>query len=201
MRYFVSILVLVAVVLFPKGIAAQAPNNSPIPINIRTVVEERIERNDEKREEIRLKLEDNAITRETKREELKIKLEKQAQNRIQALFGRVITRIESAISRLDTLIGRMEARLEIFANEGESVEEIEEDIGLARDLLEDAEALLEELKTSVDDMIPSEDPKAGYIYIKDAVKNIKSNLVEVHSILVQIIGDMKGLRVGVTENI
>ena len=200
MRYLIITIALLIVMITPKGIAAQAANGSPTPINVRTLVEERIERNEEKREEIRLKIEEKIATREAAKEELRAKLEEKAQDRIQALFGRVATRIESAISRLYTLIERMEARLAIFAEEGKSVEDIQSEIDSAKELLASAEESLAVANTGLEEVVGSEDPKAGFTYIRDAVKDIKSTLVDVHSILVQVIGDMKGLRIGATEN-
>lgn len=201
MKYFIIILTLLFAILLPKGITAQAPTGRPIPINVRTLVEERIEINEERRENIRLKIEEKEATREAAKEELKAKLEEKAQNRVRTLFGNISTRIESAISRLYTLIERMEARLAIFAEEGENVLEIQEKIDSAKILLVSAENSLVVAKTELENTITSEDPKAGYLYVKDVVKDIKLTLVDAHSILVQVIGDMKGLRVGETENI
>lgn len=201
MRYTILTITLLVIIFTPKGIAAQTANSNPVPINVRTLVEERIEQNEEKREEIRLKIEERTATREAAKEELRAKLAEKAQNRIQTLFGRVAARIESAINRLDTLIERMETRLAIFAEEGESVGDIQNEIDSAKALLADAEDSLAVAEAGWEDVVPSEDPKAGYTYIKNAVKDIKSSLVDVHSILVQVIGDMKGLRVGATENL
>jgi len=200
MRSLIITIALLAVVYFPQAIAAQGNNGNSMPLNVRTLVDERIEQNEEKREAIRLKIEENIATREAAKEQLKAKLEEKAQNRIRNLFGKVVTRMESAISRLSILIERMEARLVIFAEEGESVEEIENEIEEAKTLLTSAEVLLDDAEAGLDEVVGSEDPKAGFTYIRDAVKDIKSTLVDVHSILVQVIGDMKGLRVGATEN-
>lgn len=200
MRYLIITIAFLIVIFSPKDIAAQINNGNPVPLNVRTLVEERIERNEEKREAIRLKIEEKIATREAAKEQLKAKLEEKAQNRIRSLFGKISTRMESAISRLYTLIGRMEARLTIFEEEGESIEDIQGKINSARELLESAEESLATANTGLEAVVGSEDPRAGYIYIKDAVKDIKSTLVDAHSILVQVIGDMKGLRVGTTEN-
>lgn len=201
MRSLIITIALLVVVFSPKNIAAQANNGNSMPLDVRTLVEERIERNEEKREAIRLKIEEKTATREAAMEQLRAKLEERAQNRIQILFGKVATRMNSAISRLYTLIKRMEARLAIFADEKESVEDIQGEIDSAKELLASAEKSLAVANTGLEKVVGSEDPKAGFVYIRDAVKDIKSTLVDVHSILVQVIGDMKGLRVGATENL
>ena len=201
MRPLIITIALLIIVFSPKNIAAQINNGSSVPLDVRTLVEERIERNEEKREEIRLKIEVQTATREAAKEQLKAKLEEKAQNRIQILFGKVATRMQSAISRLYTLIERMEARLAIFAEEGESIEDIQSEIDSAKELLASAEESLAVANTGLEEVVGSEDPKAGFAYIRDAVKDIKSTLVDVHSILVQVIGDMEGLRVGATEEL
>jgi len=201
MRYLAIVITFILLVLSPKGIAAQAPSTSPHPINIKTTVEERIEQNEERRAEIQLKIDEKKATQEAKREELKVKLEEKRQERIRILFGKLTTRIESAIDRLNTLIERMETRLAIFAEEGESVAEIQAEIDSVKGLLTSAEASLATAQNNLEDILTSEDPRAGYLYIKDVVKDVKATLTDVHSILVQVIGDMKGLRVGTTKEL
>ena len=46
-------------------------------------------------------------------------------------------------------------------------------------------------------MLENDDPKEAFLVIKNTIKEIKSDLVEVHQLLVHLIGDIKGLRVGV----
>lgn len=200
MRYLIVTIALLITILSPKEIAAQI-ETTPVPLNVRTLVKERIKTNKEAREEIRLKIEEKTATREAAKEELKAKLEIKRQERIRTLFGNLTTRTETAINRLYTLIERMEARLAIFEEEGENVTEIQAEIESAKTLLESAEISLASAQDGFEDIIASDDPKAGFVYVRDIIKDIKLTLTDVHSILVQVIGDMKGLRVGETENL
>lgn len=200
MRYLIVTIALLITILSPKEIAAQI-ETTPVPLNVRTLVKERIKTNKEAREEIRLKIEEKTATREAAKEELKAKLEIKRQERIRTLFGNLTTRTETAINRLYTLIERMEARLAIFEEEGENVTEIQAEIESAKTLLESAEISLASAQDGFEDIIASDDPKAGFVYVRDIIKDIKLTLTDGHSILVQVIGDMKGLRVGETENL
>ena len=200
MRRLIITIALLIAIISPKVIAAQV-ETTPVPLNVRTLVKERIEANKETREDIRLKIEEKTATREAAKEELRAKLEVKRQERIRTLFGNLITRTEAAIKRLYTLIERMEARLAIFEKEGESVTEIQAEIESAKTLLEDAEASLASAIEGLSDVIASDDPRVGFVYVKDIIKDIKLTLTDAHSILVQVIGDMKGLRVGATDNL
>ena len=48
----------------------------------------------------------------------------------------------------------------------------------------------------MNEIIESETPREGFVEIKEMVGEIRESLVEVHQILVKVIGDIKGLRVG-----
>lgn len=110
----------------------------------------------------------------------------------------MITRIEAMIARLEKLIERMERRIALIESSDEDIDTTQPkaDIAEAKDLLADAEASLEEAKDDIEDVIGSPDPKAAFQEVIDAVKEIKKDLIEVHRLLVQAIGDIKGLRVG-----
>ena len=55
---------------------------------------------------------------------------------------------------------------------------------------------MENVKTKMNGIIESETPKEGFVEVKEMVGEIRESLVGVHQILVKIIGDIKGLRVG-----
>ncbi len=95
----------------------------------------------------------------------------------------------------------MEERTAILEKEGENVTNIQSEIDSARTLLVSAEDSLTIAKEGLESVVASEDPKAGFTYIQDIVKDIKLTLTDVHSILVQTIGDMKGLRVQAEEKV
>jgi hypothetical protein len=68
----------------------------------------------------------------------------------------------------------------------------------AKELLAQAEADLAASNIEVEDVIVSDTPKETFDTVKDTVVEIKETLKEVHSILVHVIGDIRGLRIGNT---
>lgn len=190
--------------LFPKHAFALRPNR----INVAT---NQAEIQNTKRLEIQKRLEEKRLLIEKKREEIRNRIQVrqatrtarlQARNkvRIRTLYGRIEIRLNAAIERLNRLIERIETRLAIYKNNNPDLDfdSIESDIETAKDLLAQASASLEALKTNLEDVLASEDPKQGFAVIRESVKEIKDNLVEAHRLLVHIIGDIKGLRVGNT---
>lgn len=118
--------------------------------------------------------------------------------RVRAFGARMITRIEAMIGRLEKLIERMDRRIAIIESSGEDIDltQPKADVAKAKDLLEGAQAKLETAKGEIEDVIGSDDPKAAFQEVIDTVQGIKKDLIEIHTLLVHAIGDIKGLRVG-----
>lgn len=163
-----------------------------------------------KQEEIQQRIEQRKLLIEQRKEEIKNRIEirkatmsarltERRQGRIRTYFQRLTNRLNSAINRLDILISRIESRVEkIKAEESEiDTDSIEADIQTAKDLLDDAKANLEAASNSFDTVLEGDDPKQAFMIIKDTIKEVKNGLVEVHQLLVHLIGDIKGLRVAV----
>ncbi len=107
-------------------------------------------------------------------------------------------RLEAAINRLNRLITRIESRItKIEANnEDINTEPIKKDIQNAKDRLLLATNKLNEAKIKIDDVLQSNTPKEAFAEVRDIIQEIKKDLVEVHRLLVKVIGNIKGLRVG-----
>lgn len=120
---------------------------------------------------------------------------------IERFFDRMVRRIEAAIARLNGLIARIESRIDRIGTEDEDIDTsaVEVEVETAKDKLASASAAFNEAKTSLDDILDSEDPKEEFASLRDLIKEIKYGLMDVHTILVHLIGDIRGLRVGVTE--
>ena len=115
-------------------------------------------------------------------------------------FLRMTKRLEAAINRLNRLITRIESRIaKIEANNKDiNAEPIKKDIQKAKDKLLLATNKLNEVKIKIDDVLQSNTPKEAFAEAKNMIQEIKKDLVEVHRLLVKVIGDIKGLRVGNT---
>jgi len=113
-------------------------------------------------------------------------------------FLRMTKRLEAAINRLNRLITRIESRIaKIEANnEDINTEPIKKDIQKAKDKLLLATNKLNEAKIKIDDVLQSNTPKETLAEVKNMIQEIKKDLVEVHRLLVKVIGNIKGLRVG-----
>lgn len=118
--------------------------------------------------------------------------------RIRAFWARMVTRIEAMIARLEKLIARMERRIKIIKDSGEDIDttQPEADVAQAKVLLNQAKADLQTAQDSIETVITGDNPKEAFGEVRDLVQGIKKDLVEIHRLLVHVIGDIKGLRVG-----
>ena len=164
-----------------------------------------------KREEIEQRIEEKRLEIEKKREEIReriqikkatqaAKLQNKNKERVRTYFGKIDMRFTATIDRLETLISRIESRLAMYEQENPDLDlsEIYSQIETAQALLLDAEADISAASANLEAILDSEDPKDAFKIIRDTVLEAKDKLVEVHSILVHVIGDIKGLRVGNT---
>lgn len=135
----------------------------------------------------------------TKKAEIKARLTERRQRLIQAFFDRMVKRLEAAIARLEKLISRIQSRLDKIEAEGIDVSAIQEDINRATSKLNEAKADLATAQASIEEMLSAEDPKAAFANVRTAIRAVKNDLIEVHRILVHLIGDIRGLRVGQEE--
>jgi len=164
--------------------------------------------NTRKREEIEERREQKLILVEQKREEIKERLEEKKasvtarlteakQDRVQMYWQKLFRRMTAHTERLETLIVRIESRLTVIEenNEGVVTTQIHKDIETAKSLLSDTKTKLESTNELVSDVLESEDPKATFEVVRSYVDEIHEDLKEIHSLLVKIIGDIKGLRI------
>ncbi len=162
--------------------------------------EEKLATREARREEIRQQIEERILLRTQEREERRAtreaRITERRKVRITAFFGRLTKRLQALIERLNTLIGRIESRLEKIAQENEEIDttSIVADLQKAKDLLAETEATLSVLDVEI--FLGSDDPKTAFAEVRERIQEIKLNLVEIHRILVHLIGDLKGLRVG-----
>ena len=117
---------------------------------------------------------------------------------IKNYFRTMTKRLEAAINRLNKLITRIESRItKIEANDKTiNTKVIKKDLTEAKGQLTTASAKLNEMTTKMETVVESNTPKEGFMAVKDIIKEIKQDLIEIHQILVKVIGDIKGLRVG-----
>lgn len=132
----------------------------------------------------------------TRKAEIKAKLTEKRQQLIRQFFSRMVKRLEAAISRLEKLISRIESRLAKLESQGENVSKIKTEVADAKTKLNKAKADLELAKSKLETVLTSDDPKSAFAEVRNLIKEVKSQLIETHRILVHVIGEIKGLRVG-----
>ena len=191
-------------------ISAQSASLPPSPL--RNTNSNRSTETEIKREEIRNKIELRQQQVETKREALNARrLEKKAtmeaklleirKRKVLTLFKITNNRYSAAITRLEKLIDRINSRLAIYKNDNPDLNTaaIESQIETASTILVEAKTSLEAVNINIETVLESENPKESFTVLKDELKDTKDMLKEVHSILVHVIGDIKGLQVGNTD--
>ena len=102
------------------------------------------------------------------------------------------------MARLEKLIGRIERRIAVIESSNEDLDttQPQADIAEAKALLDESQTSLQAAQDDIEAVIGNPDPKAAFKQVIDTIGGIKKNLVEIHRLLVQAIGDIKGLRVG-----
>jgi hypothetical protein len=166
-----------------------------------------------KKEIIRQRIEEKKLEIEMKKQEIKeriqikkatqaAKLQDKRKENIRNYFEKINTRFSSTILRLEKLISRIENRLSVYEQQNPdlNLDEINLQIEDAKVFLLEAEADISTATENLEDTLDSEDPKAMFKIIKDTTMDAKQKLIEAHRILVHVIGDIKGLRVGNTPN-
>jgi len=125
-------------------------------------------------------------------------LTEQRRTRLKFFFDRILTRLNAVSARLQTLIDRIASRLDKVeaSNNKKDISEVQASLNEAQDLLTDINKDLVDLETAMDTVVNSENPKADMKSVRLMIQEIKSKFKEVHSILVHILGDIRGLRVG-----
>lgn len=132
----------------------------------------------------------------TKKAEIKARLTEKRQQLIRQFFQRMVKRLEAAINRLEKLILRIESRLAKLESQGEDVSKIKTEIADAKTKLDETKTDLGLAKSKLETVLESDSPKEAFKEVKNLIKGVKTQLIEVHRILVHVIGDIKGLHVG-----
>lgn len=159
----------------------------------------------EKLQEIRTRVREKIETRhqliQEHRATITAQLTERRQERVRFSFNRLTKRFQAATSRLRRLTARIDSRLAKIEAEGEEVDTTDVKVTLAttKEKLSEAETALAEAQAGFGDTLNSENPEEAFADVKDLIKGIKQQLVEAHRLLVHLIGDIKGLRVGQEE--
>lgn len=191
MRKSLFICFLFVFLVFPSLISA-SPNNSTRSA-VRSKIEAKIEAREEKLLQIREAKQIKTASREAKLNSLK-------QNLVKKYYNNMSKRLWATIERLEKLITRIDARIAIVdAETDKDLTKINADVASAKTLLTDTKTLLTSSDNMIDTVIASNNPLEAFKILKENISDIKLNLKEIHRLLVKVIGDIQGLRVGTTK--
>jgi len=118
----------------------------------------------------------------TKMAEVREKLQERRQHRIREFFNRMVNRLKAAAERLKKLIARIESRLAKLENEGKDVTKIKSEVNEAKTKLAKAEGDMELAQNTLETFLASDNPKETFKEVRNLIKGIKTQLVEVHLI-------------------
>ncbi|HUS60128.1 MAG TPA: hypothetical protein VMX76_01975 [Nevskiaceae bacterium] len=159
----------------------------------------------EKLQEIRTRVREKIEVRhqliQEHRATIAAKLTERRQERARLFFNRLTKRFQTATSRLRRLTARIDSRLAKIEAEGEEIDttDVKATLATTKEKLDEAETALAEAQAGFGDILNNENPEEAFADVKDLIKGTKQQLVEVHRLLVHLIGDIKGLRVGQEE--
>jgi len=162
-----------------------------------TLVQKRLDKQtllEKKREELKDRLEVKKATREAQLTQLKLKI-------INNYWDMMEKRLSAAITRLEKLLTRLESRVAKMKSEDPAFDSKNTELTLtqAKQKLADTKVKLETADTLFAETLKSENPKEAFPVVRKTVEEIKKDLIDTHVMLVHLIGDLKGLRVGSEE--
>ena len=174
-----------------------AKNSESGSVNKRAVAQELKEEKRSEFEQRKLEIEKRVEERKATKE---AEVRERRTERIRHFWELLGKRIQATIERLEKLTGRIESRVAKIkeANPEADFSVIEADLVEAKGLLADAQVKYDEAVDTIESLLESEEPKDAFEKLREEIKDIKDLLTDTHRILVHTIGDIKGLRVGLT---
>ena len=191
----ISLIFIISLFLLPSISLAQTSTPTQTPQEKRLENQGRLKAQKDalqnKREDLKFRLEEKKATREAKLSEVR-------RNRIRTHWEKLNRRLLAVMDRLEKLIERIESRLAKLetTNPNADTNKIKADLEEAKQKLSDLKEKLDLSNASFEEVITSDDLKGAFEEVRETIQEIKLGLIEVHRILVHVIGDIKGLRVG-----
>ncbi len=141
--------------------------------------------------EIQRRVEDRKASQEAK-------VANKKRERIRNHWEMLEKRISATIERLNRLVTRIESRLAKISQDNPEMDfsPIQTNVNEAKVLLDNANVMLEEASFELDSLLEAENPKIAFESLRTTIGDIKDTLTEAHRILVHVIGNIRGLRVG-----
>lgn len=136
----------------------------------------------------------------TKSGAIRQKIDEKRKALVLRYFNQMIKRFEAAIGRLKKISGRIERRIGKIKDNGGDTAAVEAQLSTAKAKLNEVEAALSLLKTSSSEILEADDPKTAFQTVRLKISGLRDSLQAVHKELVMVIAEIRGLRVGMTDN-
>jgi len=190
MKRIIFVIALLTILILPSYAYAGVNNTGSRSAQMQAKIEAR----QTKLLAIQERKQDKTASREAKLFQLRQKL-------ILKYYQQMSKRLWAMINRLEILISRIDARIVIVdAETDKNLDTVKADVAKAKTDLVSAKDSLTLADGSINTAILSIDnPKEAFALVKSDITNVKNNLKEVHKLLVHVIGDLEGLRVGATK--
>lgn len=124
-------------------------------------------------------------------QEQKVQVKRSAN--IRKYFDNMMEKIDNNLERLTKIAARIESRLGKMKTAGKDVSVLETKLNQARLKITALTVLEVQVKSQFETLLTANDPKASFTTVKKTVKDITTGLKEVHTSLIAIITQMKGM--------
>lgn len=129
---------------------------------------------------IKARVQNNTQNKMEIRTETRARVSAVRRERIRNYFSRMVTRIEAMILRLKTLGERIESKIGPHKN-----------LTQARNLISEAEKMLDLAKSNLETTLESEEPQKEFKGVINSIKEIKNKLIEAHKLMIQTVREIK----------
>lgn len=169
--------------LLPSGVSALTRGENDYNVNKATIEARRMELKD--------RIAEVKASRSAQLSELR-------KNRIRSYWQKLMQRLSVHIERQEKLISRLEDRIAQIQEESEDIDtsEVVTTLADAKAVLATAKVDLQATNDTLEDILTSSSPREAFMEVRENIRDIRDKIKEVHVMLVQVIGDLKGLRVG-----
>lgn len=139
---------------------------------------------------------------ETKKDRAEDRREGKRKENIAKYLQNMVAKLRAYVTRLETLISRIQSRFDKITAEDSSrdLSKIKTDLDKAKSILATIKDKITALEGMESVIVDSTTPKETFKDVRSKVESIKKDLKEVHLLLAHVIGNIKGLRVGESEN-
>jgi chromosome segregation ATPase len=159
-----------------------------------------IQERNEIKTQLQEKVQEKKVELEQKKASVEAKIKDLRNQRIMSYWSNIQDRLQGVINRLNNITDRINSRLAIVETQTtKDLTGIRDQIAQAQETIADAQIKLNAINTDFDSVLNSSNPQTAFKGLITDIKAIRDDLVKAHRLLIHVIGDIQGLRVGQTD--